>query len=108
MEGPWVGERTARGTGDGPIAAGFSAISEILGCQVEVLDLSLRSLTPGRDSVGQVFLKAKVNGKTLSGQGTSTDIVEASARALVNALDKARHAERLESTSLNAVYLWGV
>jgi 2-isopropylmalate synthase len=108
MTGPWVGERAARGSGDGPIAAAFGAISEILGRQVEVLELSLRSLTPGRDSVGQVFLKAKVEGKTLSGQGSSTDIVEASARALVHALDKARHAERLEATSLNAVYLWGV
>ena len=88
--------------------AAFSAVSEILGGQVEVLELSLRSLTPGRDSVGQAFLKAKIEGKTLSGQGTSTDIVEASARALVHALNKARHAERLEATSLNAVYLWGV
>ena len=40
-------ERSARGTGDGPIAAAFTAISEILGRQVEVLSLSLRSLTPG-------------------------------------------------------------
>jgi 2-isopropylmalate synthase len=73
-----------------------------------VLSLSLRSLTPGRDSVGQVFLQAKVDGKTLSGTGASTDIVEASARALVHALNKAYHADRLEATSLNAIYLWGV
>jgi 2-isopropylmalate synthase len=108
MTGPWTGERTARGTGDGPIAAAFTAISEILGRQIEVLSLSLRSLTPGRDSVGQVFLQAKVDGKTLSGTGASTDIVEASARALVHALNKAYHADRLEASSLNAVYLWGV
>ena len=63
-----------------------------------MLSLQLRSLTPGRDSVGQVFLQAKVDGKSLSGHGASTDIVEASARALVNALNKARHAERLESS----------
>ena len=68
MTGPWVGERSSRGTGDGPIAAAFTAISEILGRQVEVLSLSLRSLTPGRDSVGQVFLQAKIDGKSLSGQ----------------------------------------
>jgi 2-isopropylmalate synthase len=108
MSGPWAGERMARGTGDGPIAAAFSAISEIIDRQIEVLELSLRALTPGRDSVGQVFLKLNVGGKTLSGQGSSTDIVEASARALVHALDKTHHAERLESASLNAVYLWGV
>src|SRR4051812_7160842 len=108
MNGPWAGERSARGTGDGPISAAFTAISEILGRQIEVLSLSLRSLTPGRDSVGQVFLQAKVDGKTLSGNGASTDIVEASARALIHALNKAHHADRLEASSLNSIYLWGV
>ena len=108
MTGPWAGERAARGTGDGPIAAAFTAISEIQGRPVEVLSLSLRSLTPGRDSVGQVFLQAKIEGKSLSGHGASTDVVEASARALVHALNKARHADQLEASSLNAVYLWGV
>jgi 2-isopropylmalate synthase len=108
MSGPWTDERSARGTGDGPIAAAFMAVSEILGSHVEVLSLTLRSVTPGRDSVGQVFLQAKIDGKSLSGHSASTDIVEASARALVHALNKARHAEMLESSSLNSVYLWGV
>jgi 2-isopropylmalate synthase len=108
MSGPWSGERSARGSGDGPIAAAFTAVSEILGRHVEVQSLNLRSVTPGRDSVGQVFLQAKIDGKTLSGHSASTDIVEASARALVHALNKARHAERLEASSLNSVYLWGV
>ena len=108
MTGPWAGERAARGTGDGPISATFTAISEILGRPIEVLSLSLRSLTPGRDSVGQVFLQAKVDGKSLSGNGASTDIVEASARALIHALNKAHHADRLEASSLNSIYLWGV
>jgi 2-isopropylmalate synthase len=108
MTGPWSGERSARGTGDGPISAAFTAVSEILGRPVEVLSLTLRSVTPGRDSVGQVFLQAKIDGKSLSGHSASTDIVEASARALVHALNKARYAERLEDSSLNSVYLWGV
>jgi 2-isopropylmalate synthase len=108
MTGPWTGERAARGTGDGPIAAAFAAVSEILGRQLEVLSLSLRSVTPGRDSVGQVFLQAKIDGRSLTGHSASTDIVEASARALVHALNKARHADQLEDSSLNSVYLWGV
>ena len=108
MTGPWSGERSARGTGDGPIAAAFAAVSEILGRQVEVLSLTLRSVTPGRDSVGQVFLQAKIDGKSLTGHSASTDIIEASARALIHALNKARHADQLEASSLNSVYLWGV
>jgi 2-isopropylmalate synthase len=106
--GPWSGERSAQGTGDGPIAAAFTAISAILQRQAEVIGLQLRSVTPGRDSVGQVFLQARVDGKSLSGQGASTDIVEASARALIHALNKSRHAERLESRELNRSDLWGV
>jgi len=108
LTGPWSGERAASGSGDGPIAAAFSAISEILRRPVEVMSLQLRSVTPGRDSVGQVFLQARVAGKTLSGQGASTDIVEASARALIHALNKSRHAERLEASALNSSYYWGV
>jgi 2-isopropylmalate synthase len=108
MTGPWSGERSARGTGDGPIAAAFAAVSEILERPVEVLSLTLRSVTPGRDSVGQVFLQGKIDGKTLTGHSASTDIVEASARALIHALNKASHADQLEASSLNSVYLWGV
>jgi 2-isopropylmalate synthase len=108
LTGPWQGERAASGAGDGPIAAAFTAISEILRRQVEVISLQLRSVTPGRDSVGQVFLQARVDGKTLSGQGASTDIVEASARALIHALNKSRHADRLEASALNSSYYWGV
>ena len=107
MTGPWAGERVARGSGDGPIAAAFSAISEILDRPVEVMSLSLRSVTPGRDSVGQVFLQARIGGKTMTGQGASTDIVEASARALVHSLNKERHAEVLEALA-ELLYIWGV
>src|SRR5207244_1002758 len=82
--------------------------SEIVGQPLEVANLAIQSVTPGRDSLGQASLQAKVNGKSLSGHGASTDIVDACARALVNALNKAHFAERLESDSLNSVYLWGV
>src|SRR5207302_1741824 len=108
MTGPWTGEREAEAKGDGPIAATFAAVSEIVGHPIEVGNLAVQSVTPGRDSLGQVSLQARVNGKSLSGHGASTDIVEACARALINALNKALFADRLEADSLNSVYLWGV
>jgi len=108
MTGPWSGERVATAGGDGPIAATFAAVSEIVGRPVEVANLAIQSVTPGRDSLGQVALQARVNGKSLSGHGASTDIVEACARALVNAMNKEHYAERLESDALNSMYLWGV
>jgi 2-isopropylmalate synthase len=108
LTGPFNGERTATGTGDGPIAAAFAAVSEIMGKTVEVESLNLRSVTPGRDSVGQVFLQVRVDGRTFTAHSASTDIVEASARALVNALNKSRHAEHLEAQAMANLNYWGV
>lgn len=108
LVGPSGGERAATATGNGPIAAAFAAIARVVGRQVDVLNLSVQSVTPGRDSLGQVVVQARIDGRTVSGHGASTDIVEASARALVHALNKVAHADDLESRSLNASYYWGV
>ncbi len=108
LAGPFTGVRSATGSGDGPIAAAFAAVSEIVGKTVEVESLNLRSVTPGRDSIGQVFLQVRVDGRTFSAHSASTDIVEASARAMVNALNKSRHAESLEAAAMDSTSYWGV
>jgi hypothetical protein len=58
--------------------------------------------------VGQVFLQVRVDGRTFTAHSASTDIVEASARALVNALNKSRHAEHLEAQAMANLNYWGV
>jgi len=98
----------ATATGNGPIAAAFAAIGEAVGRTIEVIDLSIQSVTPGRDSLGRVVLQVRVDGKSLSGHGASTDIVEAGARALIHALNKADHADGLETIALSSSYFWGV
>jgi 2-isopropylmalate synthase len=108
LAGPGFNERSATATGNGPIAAAFAAIGEALGRTIEVLDLSVQSVTPGRDSLGRVVLQVRIDGKSLSGHGASTDIVEAGARALVHALNKADHADGLETMALSSSYYWGV
>lgn len=108
LGGPNGGDRPATATGNGPIAAAFAAIASVVRRQVDVLNLSVQSVTPGRDSLGQVVVQVRIDGKTVSGHGASTDIVEASARALVHALNKVAHADDLESQSLNACTYWGV
>ena len=85
-----------------------AAVGEALGRTIEVLDLSVQSVTPGRDSLGRVLLQVRIDGKSLSGHGASTDIVEAGARALVHALNKADHADGLETMALSSSYFWGV
>ena len=108
IAGPGFPDRRATATGNGPIAAAFAAIGEAVGRTIEVIDLSVQSVTPGRDSLGRVILQVRVDGKSLSGHGASTDIVEAGARALVHALNKADHADGLETASLSSSYFWGV
>jgi 2-isopropylmalate synthase len=108
VAGPGFNERSATATGNGPIAAAFAAVGEAVGRTIEVLDLSVQSVTPGRDSLGRVILQVRIDGKSLSGHGASTDIVEAGARALLNAMNKADHADGLETAALSSSYFWGV
>ena len=108
VAGPGFNERSATATGNGPIAAAFAAIGEAAGRSIEVLDLSVQSVTPGRDSLGRVILQVRMDGKSLSGHGASTDIVEAGARALIHALNKVDHADGLETVALSSSYFWGV
>src|SRR2546430_994411 len=100
--------RRRAGSGNGPIAAAIAAIGAVVERPIEVLNLTIQSVTPGGDSLGQVLVQVRVAGKSLSGHGASTDIVEASARAVLHALNKASYADELEDRSLNAIYLWGV
>ncbi|HSH45848.1 MAG TPA: 2-isopropylmalate synthase [Longimicrobiales bacterium] len=97
------------GEGDGPLAAAFAAIDTLVDFRTEVEELEVHSATPGRDAVGEVSLRMKVDGKVFTGRGASTDIVAAAARAYLTALDKGAHARALEAKHLEAAsYLWGV
>jgi 2-isopropylmalate synthase len=55
--------------------------------------------TPGRDAIGEVNLHARIGGRTFAGRGASTDVVDAAARAYVNALNKAEQAQALEGAA---------
>ena len=69
----------------------------------------MQSITPGRDSVGEVIVHARIDGKSFTGRGASPDIVNGAVRAYIHALNKAAHATHLEAAALErASYLWGV
>ncbi len=102
-------EREATAEGDGPIAAAFAAINALVPNRIELEDLAIHAATPGRDAVGEVTLRARINGKSFTGRGASTDVVYAAVRAYLHALDKAEQALVLEAEALEkASYLWGV
>jgi len=75
-------------TGDGPVDACYKAIDAITKTKGELLDYSIQSVTQGKDALGEVTVKVKIKGKSVIAHGASTDILEASAKAYLNAINK--------------------
>ena len=79
--------------GDGPIDAAFLAVERITGQHYELDDFQIQAVTEGREAMGQTVVKLRSGGKVYSGRGISTDIVGASIRAYINALNKIVYEE---------------
>jgi 2-isopropylmalate synthase len=76
-------------TGDGPIDAVFQAIDAAAGVGAKLSDFTIGAVTEGQDALGEVSVVVEVDGVTGAGQGVSTDIIDAAARAYVRALSVA-------------------
>lgn len=74
--------------GDGPVDAAYKAIDKITGLKLALSDYNLRAISAGEDAQGEVTLKVDYKRNTYNGKGTSTDIIEASAKAYLNAVNK--------------------
>ncbi len=74
--------------GEGPIDSAFMAIEQCIGHHYELDDFQVQAVTEGKEALGSALVKLRNKGKLYSGNGTSTDIVAASIRAYVNALNK--------------------
>lgn len=85
-----IGSETICGVaaGDGPIDSAFRAIEQCIGHHYELDDYQVQALTEGREALGTALVRLRNNGKLYAGNGTSTDIVAASIRAYINALNK--------------------
>ena len=79
---------SAKSSGDGPVDACFKAIDKITGTKGTLQDYRIEAVTSGKDAMGEVTLKLKAKGKVVAARGSSTDIIEASVRAYINALNK--------------------
>jgi 2-isopropylmalate synthase len=81
-------ERQASAAGGGPVDAAFKAIEAIVNSGTELQLYSVNNITSGTDAQGEVTVRLEKGGHIVNGQGSDTDIVIASARAYVNALNK--------------------
>jgi 2-isopropylmalate synthase len=81
-------ERKAEARGAGPVDATFQAIESLVQSGTELLLYSVNNVTEGTDSQGEVTVRLAKNGRVVNGMGSDTDIVVASAKAYLSALNK--------------------
>jgi 2-isopropylmalate synthase len=81
-------ERRAEAQGDGQVDAAFRAIESLLKSETELLLYSVNNVTEGTDSQGEVTVRLSKTGRIVNGMGADTDIVVASVKAYLNALNK--------------------
>jgi 2-isopropylmalate synthase len=76
--------------GDGPVDAIYSAIQRLTGIKMALTDYRIRSVTKGKEALGEAHVELEHSGRKIRGRGLSTDILEASARAYVAAVNRLR------------------
>ena len=75
-------------TGDGPVDAIFKALERMTGVQLTLTDYHIRAVTQGTEAQGEARVEARHGDRTVSARGVSTDVLEASARAYLSAINR--------------------
>jgi 2-isopropylmalate synthase len=89
---------TDAATGDGPVDAIYEAIGRITGVKLPLTDYALRALTGGKEAQGEVTIEVEHKGRKFRARGVSTDIVEASAKAYLAAVNRVLTASNSQAT----------
>lgn len=78
----------AAATGDGPVDAACKAVDKITDIYGKMHDYKLNAVSSGKDALGEVVSQIEIDGKIYNGRGLSTDIIEASVKSYINAINK--------------------
>jgi 2-isopropylmalate synthase len=92
--------RSDAAIGTGPVDAVYRAINRIIDVPNELTEFHVKSVTEGIDAQGEVTIRVESNGKSYVGRGADTDIIVASAKAYMNALNRLLTIERREDTEV--------
>jgi 2-isopropylmalate synthase len=80
--------KEAQAEGDGPVDAAYEAIREATGFSPKLESYSIRAVTSGKEALGEATVKIRTDSRIYIGRGISTDIIEASARAYIDAINR--------------------
>jgi len=89
--------------GDGLIDAAMGAIARAAGIEARLITFSVSSVTGGSDALGDVVVQLEVEGRKVTGRGVATDVVEASARAYLAAINRALQVQAKDASQSNEV-----
>lgn len=90
------------GVGDGPVDAALKAIDRLTHTHGQLMEYSLRAVSQGKDALGEVTVKVNFgDGPLVPGKGASTDVIEASARAYLNAVNRHLCVGQVKPTTSN-------
>ncbi len=87
--------------GTGPVDAVYRAINRIIAIPNELTEFSVNSVTEGIDAQGEVLIRIESDGRSYVGRGADTDIIVASAKAYMNALNRMLSIERRQDTEVS-------
>ncbi len=87
----------AAATGDGPVDAACHAVDKITDIYGKMHEYKLNAVSSGKDALGEVISRIEINGKIYNGRGLSTDIIEASVKSYINAINKYYYEKQLGS-----------
>ncbi len=99
VTGPGERSYSDAATGNGPVDAVCRAIERATGVQARLADFNVHSVTEGKDSIGEVVVRVQQNGEVYMGRGASTDIIVASAKAYLSAVNRMISQEGLGATA---------
>jgi len=87
-------EQSDAALGSGPVDAAFKAVDKIVKMPNTLTEFSIKSITEGIDAIGEVLCRIESDGVTYTGRGADTDIIVASAKAYINALNRLLTAKK--------------
>jgi 2-isopropylmalate synthase len=92
--------REGAAIGDGPVDAVCKAISQVTKTAAKLERYEIRAVTSGTEALGEVTVQLDEEGRKVMGRGASTDVIEASAKAYIDGINKLAHAKLLPSATL--------
>jgi 2-isopropylmalate synthase len=98
-----AGERevTDAATGNGPVHASYAALKRIMGIDPELATYRVTAVSEKSDAIGEARITLRLNGLTAQGRGASTDVIEASIKAYINAVNRLYQLSAAKEVPLN-------